>query len=340
VDRAAQAVDDPQGPPWSPAVFRKRLTLGPPYDDPVETWLIRAGAGASQASAGRNSAGRNSASQDSASQDKVIAWYVLSLPATENLHRAELDVKVHPAWRRRGIGTALLRHAAGRAAAAGRAVMDRYVPQGSAGDAFARQAGARYGMQDIRRRIDLTAVPAATFTRLRDDAAKSAGGYRLVTWDGPTPAEHLKGVAAMFTAMNDAPRDAGQDPQTWDEQRIRDQLEGRLTRIGSQRYMVTATCEATGEMVALSELRIDPGMPDWGFQGNTVVARAHRGHRLGLLVKAAMLEWVAAAEPGLRQVVTWNAAVNKHMIAINEELGFEICGPPINEVELRVADWA
>ena len=61
-----------------------------------------------------------------------------------------------------------------------------------------------------------------------------------------------------------------------------------------------------------------------GLPVRTVVAREHRGHRLGLLVKTAMLEMLAAAEPALRRILTGNAGANQHMIAINAELGFEV----------------
>jgi hypothetical protein len=67
------------------------------------------------------------------------------------------------------------------------------------------------------------------------------------------------------------------------------------------------------------------------------VTRQHRGHRLGLLVKTAMLEWLAVAEPRLERIVTGNAAVNQHMIAINEELGYELLEPLAQSYELPVA---
>jgi RimJ/RimL family protein N-acetyltransferase len=67
------------------------------------------------------------------------------------------------------------------------------------------------------------------------------------------------------------------------------------------------------------------------------VTREHRGHRLGLLVKTAMLEWLAVAESALERIVTGNAAVNRHMIAINEELGYELLGPQTQSYELPVA---
>jgi hypothetical protein len=57
-----------------------------------------------------------------------------------------------------------------------------------------------------------------------------------------------------------------------------------------------------------------------------------------MLVKTAMLEWLAVTEPTLEHIVTGNAAINQHMIAINEELGYELLSPPAQSYELPVAD--
>ena len=54
------------------------------------------------------------------------------------------------------------------------------------------------------------------------------------------------------------------------------------------------------ELAGLTELGIDPQDPSWAYQFITAVAREHRGHRLGLLVKVAMLDMLADAEPALR----------------------------------------
>ena len=69
----------------------------------------------------------------------------------------------------------------------------------------------------------------------------------------------------------------------------------------------------------------------------TVVTRKHRGHRLGLLVKIAMLELLATAEPQLERIATWNAQANEHMIAVNEALGYTILGQPATHFRLDVA---
>jgi hypothetical protein len=54
----------------------------------------------------------------------------------------------------------------------------------------------------------------------------------------------------------------------------------------------------------------------------TAVNRPHRGHRLGLLIKVAMLEQLATREPQVAFTEAWNAGTNAHMVAINQALGY------------------
>ena len=77
-------------------------------------------------------------------------------------------------------------------------------------------------------------------------------------------------------------------------------------------------------MAALTQVEVDPPIDEWAFQDITAVTRPHRGHRLGLHVKVAMLEWLAEAEPQVRRIVTYNAVDNKHMIAVNDEPGHRV----------------
>ena len=88
-------------------------------------------------------------------------------------------------------------------------------------------------------------------------------------------------------------------------------------------YSVAARADRSGRLVAITQLGVDP-LDGSAFQELTAVAGAHRGHRLGLLVKVAMLQLLAAHEPQLTQIVTLTAEDNEHMIAINTALGFEV----------------
>ena len=152
------------------------------------------------------------------------------------------------------------------------------------------------------------------------------------------PEEYIERVAPVYDALNDAPHDEGEAPTFWDAQRVRE-ANARRPRYGTHDYAVAAVHgeAATGEMAALTEVIVDPADPDWAHQAITGVRRAHRGHRLGLLVKVAMLELLAAAEPQLERMSTWNGAENPYMIAVNEALGYTVLGPPSTSQQLSVA---
>ena len=318
---AVHDVDDPDGdPPFSLALFTSLLARTWTCD-PVEAWYVPAD------------------ELGAASQDVPVAgFYRLVLPDLENRGRAFVTPIVHPAFRRRGIGRALLRHVAQRAEADGRAELDSVVPQGSAGDAFAQKLGATPGIIDARRILDLRRVQASRFAKLRADAAEHAKGYSLVSWTGRTPEDELGRVAGVMNAMNDAPREEGLfEDDIWDADRVRDRGDMRVRFAGNREYSIAAVHDATGEMAALTQFFVDPADPDWGHQGLTGVTRPHRGHRLGLLTKAAMLEWMATAEPQLERIETNNAAVNSYMISVNEALGFEFREPNFQFYALPVS---
>lgn len=58
-------------------------------------------------------------------------------------------------------------------------------------------------------------------------------------------------------------------------------------------------------------------------QDDTIVLVEHRGHRLGMLLKAANLAQLERLRPGHPSIVTYNAEENRHMLTVNEALGFE-----------------
>jgi GNAT superfamily N-acetyltransferase len=272
---------------------------------------------------------------DRSESSRVTGWYRLSLPQLENRDLGFLAMTVHPEYRRRGIGTALLRHAAERLSAQGRSALAGEAFTGTAGDTFAQAVGARAGVTEARRRLDVTAIVPGLIASLRQSAEQAAADYTLTSFTGRVPGEHLDGLAYVLEAMNDAPSD--HEDKRWDAQRVREEINVRIERGGNRCYTVVAIHDETGQMAGLSEVEVDPESPEWGFQEDTAVARPHRGHRLGLLLKTAMLEWLAAEEPGLRTIETGNAAVNQYMIAINERLGFQVAHPWWQAYDIPVA---
>ncbi|MGH3214814.1 MAG: GNAT family N-acetyltransferase, partial [Trebonia sp.] len=219
----------------------------------------------------------------------------------------------------------------------GRTVLRGGALVGSAGDAFARQAGAEPSLVDARRVQDLRKIAPGLVASLRETAAGAAAGYSLESWTGPTPEEHLDRVAAGFNAMNDAPHSPDREDDIWDAQRVRERADAALREGCLRGYSIAAIAESTGEMAGLTQVFVDPEYPEWGHQGVTAVTRLHRGHRLGLLIKAAMLDWLATEEPKLERIATDNAATNKYMIAVNETLGYELMKPDGQSFQLTVS---
>ena len=309
---AASQVDDPVEPPMSEGTFRVYLTEG--FDhNPGETWAAYDDAGA------------------------VTGFYRLDLPDLENTDRGFLGLEVHPAARRGGTGRELLRHGAERASANDRTILDGVVAVDGAGEEFARAVGATLSLSEVRRIQYLGKIEPGTVAGLRADAERAAAGYSLVSWSGQIPEEYLAGAAEVFNAFNDAPHGEGVEDEVWDAGRVRERT-GTLQRLGYMRgYGIAALHDGTGEMAGFTAVLVDPQKPQWAFQQLTAVVRAHRGHRLGVLVKTAMLDLLGNAEPQLEWIATGNAAENAHMIAVNEQLGYEVVPPGWNFYEIPVA---
>lgn len=284
--QAAQRVDDPNGPPMTQRYYTAMVTHGW-AGEPQELWLSADG----------------------------TAGGTLELPERDNRHAAMAGLYVHPDHRRRGLGREILAHLIERTRANGRRRLISDAPSGSPGHAFAAAAGAEKAIEDVRQVLRLGDVPAG----LPD----SADGYELVRWEGMGPPESRDELAALRATMNDAPiGDMDWEDSVWDADRV-DATRRAYELHGIRAYTVAARHIGSGELAGYTEVHLDGDVP-WLHQEDTAVVRAHRGHRLGLVLKAAMIEWMREREPAANRAVTWNAASNTYMRAVNDRLGFTV----------------
>ncbi len=91
-------------------------------------------------------------------------------------------------------------------------------------------------------------------------------------------------------------------------------------------YRIVARHGETGELAGHTVVVVEREQPMYGHQHDTSVARSHRGHKLGLLLKTDMLRWLRDEQPQIESIDTWNTESNHHMIAINELLAYRIMG--------------
>ena len=261
---------------------------------------------------------------------EVVTTGFLGTPLLDNLDRANLAVTTIDGYRRRGYASAMLAHVEQVARDRGRTVLGGEAywaydagPEGpgSPGREFARAHGYELALGDVQRRL---ALPVADdlLAELAAEAAGHHAAYTLRSWVGPVPEELVAEIAEMDAAlMTEAPTgELTIEPQAADVAALREG-EQLLAKQGRTKYS-TVALDADGHAAAYTDLVTTIHEPDRAYQWGTLVLRADRGHRLGLAVKIANLQLLQRERPDLRQVLTFNAEINAHMIGVNERLGF------------------
>jgi GNAT superfamily N-acetyltransferase len=255
---------------------------------------------------------------------RVVGVLEVSLPEWDNRHLGFVEVTVDPQARRHGIGSALFDAGVERVRAAGRTLVVTECFDTPHSLAFAKSLGLDRAIESVKRAQDLRALDTVRLDREHATAERAAAAYELVRLPAGVPEELLGAVVEMVAAINDAPTDdLDVEDEVFSPERIR-AFEAAQAAHGRRMYQLVARHRETGVLAGHTVVGVESDRPWFGSQFDTSVLRAHRGHRLGLLLKIGMLRWLAEAEPQLRLVETWNAASNDHMIAVNEILGYQV----------------
>ena len=298
---AARPVDDPTAPVAVPSLVAGELAYG--WDlEPDESYFYYAD-----------------------SEESPIGVLSMQLPQRDNRTLIWASITVRPDHRRRGHGSVMMKELFRRATEAGRSIL--WVGLASddpGGKAFVERFGFRYANPDARRRQVLSEVDSEAVERLFNGAVAKSADYRLERLSPPYSDDLLSDLVDVTAAINDAPMgDLTFEDEHFDLARLKDFETARAGR-GDRIYRIVARHAGTGEIGGHTLVLVNPDRPEFGMQGDTAVARAHRGHRLGLLLKIDMLHWLAEAEPQLEVIETWNQADNAYMINVNEAIGYRL----------------
>ena len=259
---------------------------------------------------------------------QVVGTLLLELSLVDNTHVAEMQVAVPPVHRGRGVGTALYAHADRAATLAGRTtyLSEVDVPLDAAldthpGSRFALHHGFSSEHTEDHLVLDLPVDPTLV-DAIRVRAAAAHPDYDLVSWVGPCPDEHVAALADMRTAMAvDLPQgELDLTPERWDVERIRTSEQRQADQGFAS--LTTAARATGGAFAGYSELLVPAHSPGEVLQEDTLVMRAHRGHRLGAAMKAANLELLRQRFADRARLHTWTALDNDAMQAVNRAFGF------------------
>ncbi|MEU4330918.1 GNAT family N-acetyltransferase [Nonomuraea dietziae] len=234
-------------------------------------------------------------------------------------HLAELDLHVHPAERRSGVGSRLLAAALAAAREDGRRSVIAQAEPGSPGDVLLSARGFRKVLTLTYARLPLAQTNPDD---LREIVHSPHPGYRLVAWDGVVPDELAETFAASRRAMDDMPMDdTDYGTVSWDVNRVREAAQA-IENQGDLLHTVAAIAESDDSIAGFTELVVPgDGKGDAQHYGTGVLPE-HRGRGLARWMKAEAIRQARERHPDLDGLLTDTADSNGHMRAINDALGY------------------
>jgi GNAT superfamily N-acetyltransferase len=257
----------------------------------------------------------------------------------DNPQTAWLMVDVLPGVREAGVGGALSEklQAIARADGVRKAIVYAVSPYG-AGEQLTAPTGfgsvprdnpevrfllaKGYRLEQVVRGSRLP-LPTDVAAQLTESVTVAGPDYSLHSWAERTPERWREEMASLRQLMSTEEPNAGlEEPEdVWTVERLLNHEE-RLA--ASPRTLVTSAVEhvPSGTLAGFTTLSVPSELDRTISQEDTLVRRDHRGHRLGMLLKLANLVEVQRRAPGHPAVITFNAEENRHMLDVNEAVGF------------------
>jgi len=248
----------------------------------------------------------------------------------DNFESAGVEVQVLPERRRQGLGSAMLERLLVVVGEMGREIVTAETSypydaprdgSGFPGPEFLRARGFAFGIDEVQRVLDVNAA-RLLIDDLLAEAAPAHRDYRLVPFAGAVPEEFAVSYAALVATLStEVPTGEMTVQQRSAEVEVLRAGEELLRRQG-RTSIRTVALDGHGLVAGYTSIVVPSQEPEVAYQWGTLVAPEHRGHRLGLALKAANLQLLVRETPAVETLVTYNAQVNDHMVGINDRLGF------------------
>jgi GNAT superfamily N-acetyltransferase len=191
-------------------------------------------------------------------------------------------------------------------------------------ESFLARKGFAVGQTMLRSEMSLGRGRAGLEVILDSPGAED---YAFESFVDEMPEAWLDQRAVLAHRMStDAPvDDLAMEEEAWDADRLRGTLE-RLLQSGRRVVETVARHVPSGDLVGFTQVNVSAHDPTVAYQQDTLVLTEHRGHWLGLRLKAANALLLAHTLPDVRAVRTWNSSTNEHMLAVNGTLGYIVDG--------------
>jgi len=240
----------------------------------------------------------------------------------DNKHVANFSMSVLPAYRRRGLGTRLLRHVNAELTAAEPQVSELLAPVVlESGRGFLDRFGGTVSLVQAENRLQLKDVDWAMVEAWAADGLGKNPSTKIIT-ASVIPEEDIGSFSEVYSAtINQQPLGDISVKMKITPEQIRDGEE--RARGNGVDHISIYSRERDGTVSGLTETEYLKESGHKVHQMLTGVKAECRGRGLGKLLKALMLLYVRREYPAAGYMVTGNADSNAPMLAINNELGFK-----------------
>ncbi|MHA1203238.1 MAG: GNAT family N-acetyltransferase [Candidatus Heimdallarchaeaceae archaeon] len=239
-----------------------------------------------------------------------------------NKHVMQFEATLLPEYRRKGIGTDMLKRILTIAQKKEKSVLISGSDEED-GKAFLKAIGAHVAQSGAENRLKFDDVDWEMVKNWMNDGPKRSPGTEIKSFLS-IPDDILDEYAKVYTeTLNQQPLgDLDIKDIIYTPEIIREE-EKRQSSLGRTR-LTYLTIEKDGKISGLTEMIYRPDRKTMVSQLLTGVKQEYRGRGLGKWLKAALLLKMREDYPEVKIVTTDNATENKPMISINDRLGFKL----------------
>ena len=263
--------------------------------------------------------------------NKVVVGDVMLNWATDKREEYEsqkhvlfMNLRVHPEYRRQGIGTTLLKTALHDVQGHSQFTILQTMSSHDEGKAFCESLGGESAISGAENRLQLKDVNWLMIQHWCEEGAERAPDVQLIRYDDLPPDDVLPAYSEMYTeVLNQQPLG---DVEGAESIMTPDRFKDTFSRYATQgyQYHTIISQEADGSISGVTDILYSPKDPQRIHQLLTGVREPYRGRGLGKWLKAEMLSFLRDQYPDAKFITTGNASSNAPMLSINQRLGFKV----------------
>lgn len=260
-------------------------------------------------------------------EKKIVGWAGMGYHQTtasdfdQNGHLGQARVTVAKDFRRRGIGSQLLKQIIHRFLETGYVTLIQTGSDTPSGNAFCAFLGGAKTIEGAENRFYLSEIKWELMEEWRHDGKTRSPNSTLEQYQ-IIPDDIIEEFTTLYSdLLNQQPLGEMESrakitPDSW-----REDTEIRR-KLGTQHHILL-TKEADGGISGLTDIFYNPSNPHCLQQGLTGVRPEFRGRGLGKWLKAEMIMFIRRVFPDVKYISTGNADINAPMLSINTRMGYK-----------------